>query len=633
MNQKWIFSIVLGLVLGLTVLALIGCGSTNPTSLKPTFDTNKTPGNPDMIEVVSVMGPLTPINPGGPNVEITLKNISSQPVTALSANLQFNQVFSFTFDVSSSNPLLPGKTVSTRRNLIGAGFSDNVTYSMVVNGVLQDGEIFSLNKQVQIQPGASPPVSTLMPTPKPAEPLVSTAGPEVFIPESDTVAMGTVIEGLPPAQQGKSVFRDWIFNVDEYVIKPLSDTSLKIRILEQESGLSVKGVHLREGEHLLVFLKKADDHFVFAGGLIGAKFTIQDNSIRNATLGDSHWESLDEAISRIKAAAETWSGEVLTPDRRAQIQGIALDDASVKEFLLGKESEVINVTPYLVESMPGEIRYAVEIQSPSQQRWETDLVVIVNATRKRVDNLILNVNSTEFTEADKNETQRIALADKTVQEIIGNRGYEISSTSRDYWQEMQGEITLFHIFPVVELFLYPRGSENLYVFVDLDQQSVVKIFTESRLSQKPLESIGVDRDFTLTISIPKTEYRVGEDAEAVMTLKYTGNSPVELSSPGGEYFNLFIKDKQNNFIYNWRDEKYQSSGQSASSLPAVNETIEPGWSATSRLQFRVLKSGTLYLKGLTFNDGYGYQVTVSRPQSSGGFGVNADTPFLVIQAR
>jgi len=105
-----------------------------------------------MIEVVSVRGPLAPINPGGPNVEITLKNVTNLPVIALSATLYLNQNFNFAFDVSSANPLLPGKTVSGSLTLIDAGFSDTTSYPLVIDGVLQERQIFSLNKQVQITP-------------------------------------------------------------------------------------------------------------------------------------------------------------------------------------------------------------------------------------------------------------------------------------------------------------------------------------------------------------------------------------------------------------------------------------------------------------------------------------------------
>ena len=39
------------------------------------------------IEVVSVLGPVPPFNPGGSVVEITLKNVSGKPVVSLNASL------------------------------------------------------------------------------------------------------------------------------------------------------------------------------------------------------------------------------------------------------------------------------------------------------------------------------------------------------------------------------------------------------------------------------------------------------------------------------------------------------------------------------------------------------------------
>jgi hypothetical protein len=80
------------------------------------------------IEVVSVVGPIPPFNPGGPVVEITLKNVSSEPVVSLQASLGItragpsNTPFPFNFNVSASNPLLPDNTISTTLTLVGGGF-------------------------------------------------------------------------------------------------------------------------------------------------------------------------------------------------------------------------------------------------------------------------------------------------------------------------------------------------------------------------------------------------------------------------------------------------------------------------------------------------------------------------------
>ena len=109
------------------------------------------------VEVVSVIGPVPPFNPGGPVVEITLKNVSSEPIFTLKASLGIsragpsNTPFAFNFDVTPSNPLLPDKTIGTKLTLIGGGISDNISYPLLIEGNLQSGTGFSYTKQVQIE--------------------------------------------------------------------------------------------------------------------------------------------------------------------------------------------------------------------------------------------------------------------------------------------------------------------------------------------------------------------------------------------------------------------------------------------------------------------------------------------------
>jgi hypothetical protein len=96
-------------------------------------------------------------NPGGPIAEITLKNISDEPVIFLEASLNANGVagrlFEFTFDVSSSHPLLPGQSISNRETLIGGGFGD-LPVPLTINGTLQSNVAFVYTKSVVI---TSPP--------------------------------------------------------------------------------------------------------------------------------------------------------------------------------------------------------------------------------------------------------------------------------------------------------------------------------------------------------------------------------------------------------------------------------------------------------------------------------------------
>ncbi len=99
----------------------------------------------------AVTGPLAPINPGGPIVEITLENVAAEPVTALTATLELSRLFDFSFEVSPASPLPPGKSISKRLTLIGGGFNDNVAYSLTLSGTLESGDTFTYTEPVQIK--------------------------------------------------------------------------------------------------------------------------------------------------------------------------------------------------------------------------------------------------------------------------------------------------------------------------------------------------------------------------------------------------------------------------------------------------------------------------------------------------
>lgn len=126
-------------ILSIIAMLLVACAgpATNPTNQQP-------------VEIVSVLGPLPPINPGGPIVEITLKNVSAESIVSLTATLELSRAFNFEFDVSSANPVLPAKSVSAKLTLIGGGFSDNISYPLRLEGTLQGGSTFAYTKQVQI---------------------------------------------------------------------------------------------------------------------------------------------------------------------------------------------------------------------------------------------------------------------------------------------------------------------------------------------------------------------------------------------------------------------------------------------------------------------------------------------------
>jgi hypothetical protein len=134
----------------LLVFSVSGCN-------KDLFPSSHLSGTPpqELIEIVSIVGPLQPINPGGPVVEVTLKNAATVPVISLTASLSIDRAgppnlppFTFNFRVTSDSPLLPGNSTSTRQTLIGGGFSDNVSYPVTINGTLQNGTSVVYTKQV-----------------------------------------------------------------------------------------------------------------------------------------------------------------------------------------------------------------------------------------------------------------------------------------------------------------------------------------------------------------------------------------------------------------------------------------------------------------------------------------------------
>ena len=112
--------------------------------------------NLEPIEIVSVLGPVGPINWGGPAVEITLKNAGVEPVVSLTATLEVSSAsgfpFDFTFeDVTPSHPLQPNRSASDTLRLIGGGFAtSHVSYPLTINATLQNGDKFVYTKLVQI---------------------------------------------------------------------------------------------------------------------------------------------------------------------------------------------------------------------------------------------------------------------------------------------------------------------------------------------------------------------------------------------------------------------------------------------------------------------------------------------------
>jgi hypothetical protein len=84
-----------------------------------------------------------------------LKNVSTENIISLKATLGIGGNRpglppTYFFNVSPAAPLEPGKTVVSKLNIIGGGFSSESSYPLSINGTVQDGRQFSFTKQVMI---------------------------------------------------------------------------------------------------------------------------------------------------------------------------------------------------------------------------------------------------------------------------------------------------------------------------------------------------------------------------------------------------------------------------------------------------------------------------------------------------
>jgi hypothetical protein len=110
----------------------------------------------------SLSGPIPPYVPGGPQVKMTLKNVSNSPVVEVTANLDLGTnvgpnsgSFTFPFNVSQTTPLMPSQSLSESHIFIGAGFSNTFKYPVKLTGTLQGGVKFDYTLLVQISAPAT----------------------------------------------------------------------------------------------------------------------------------------------------------------------------------------------------------------------------------------------------------------------------------------------------------------------------------------------------------------------------------------------------------------------------------------------------------------------------------------------
>ena len=477
--------------------------------------------------------------------------------------------------------------------------------------------------------------------------------PEELVPYADTAIIGHVADNLGEVQIDNQSCNDYIIEVDTYLFNPFGETTIRVRQGVFWTRL-LKSYIPEVGEELLLLLQKENDYFRMVFDEI---YVVSDESVQwSSNTGEQGFYepvSLDEALSKIGLVAKTWAGEELTESRKQEIADIAFSGPGIARSLFGKEYQVTEVSPWLWgRDTLDQVLYAVHTYVPSKNDREYAFIILVNATQNKVEDILWDYHS----EVDEeSQAMDLASSDEMVKELIGERPYELArycAVCWDSWQETGEGGTNFYIYPKVTIELLPNipvKSTVLRVFVDLDENEVIKIISESWLSPMTLESEESEHDFTLTVSIPKAEYQVSETAEATLTLSYHGDEPVALRSLDGEYFNLLIKDEQGDTIYEWQVDKYgpppprevPPPGEDGVTpppepnqdiVPAIEESISPGQPITRSLQFKILQAGKLYLEGTIFG-GWGFgDVGVHYPDGHGE-GLNIDTPFIVIFAE
>jgi hypothetical protein len=152
-------------ILCLVSLVFTGCSSSATTSAITSTSTTSAPassvtptGSPSTgtgqpVEVVSVKESTSqPVNPGGPVIEIVVKDVGPA-VIGLAVTLDEGNPggtgqppsphVTFSFSIASNHPLYPGDTAGSSATLIGGTWGENTKYTLTISGMLDSGEVFN----------------------------------------------------------------------------------------------------------------------------------------------------------------------------------------------------------------------------------------------------------------------------------------------------------------------------------------------------------------------------------------------------------------------------------------------------------------------------------------------------------
>lgn len=124
--------------------------STNVNSTSTNTTLGQGTNSNQIVSVVSIKG-IPPYTPGGPTIQLTVKNIDIHPITSLKAVLELNNNYTFDFKgVTSSTPLVPDNSKSDTQILIGAGYQTEIPHPLTITGI-ENNAPFRYTENVYIQ--------------------------------------------------------------------------------------------------------------------------------------------------------------------------------------------------------------------------------------------------------------------------------------------------------------------------------------------------------------------------------------------------------------------------------------------------------------------------------------------------
>lgn len=183
--------------------------------------------------------------------------------------------------------------------------------------------------------------------------------------------------------------------------------------------------------------------------------------------------------------------QTLTEEEKSKAIELAINEPEVKKWL-DEGYEVYEVITLSSENESGHMCMVYILTQKQKLPWVLGITlgVPVDLVRAGVHGCCINfeLKLASLTEDQKEEVVRIALADPEVLEMIGDEEYEIPDVGVEYWESSHNGKSSFHAYPAVSINV--NLDPNLpgifaIVYVDLESEEVIEIFTNPRKSLPP----------------------------------------------------------------------------------------------------------------------------------------------------